>query len=85
MSDWIASLIRTWVPMLAGMVIAWLTAQGILDEESSKTALINLTALLTTLVSGAYYLLVRLLAQWKPIFGYLLVVNKAPEYNLPPK
>jgi len=81
MSDFIVSQIRTYVPMLAGMVIAWLAAQGILDEETSKTALINMTALLTALFSGLYYFLVRVLASWKPVFGYLLGVNKAPEYK----
>ena len=81
MSDFIISQIRTYVPMLAGMVIAWLAAQGILDEETSKAALINMTALLTALFSGLYYFIVRLLAEWKPFFGYFLGVNKAPEYD----
>ena len=81
MSDFLIGLIRTWVPIGVGLVVAWLTAQGILDEETSKTALINLSATLTAVLSGGYYLLVRLLAEWKPGFGILLGVNKAPAYT----
>jgi hypothetical protein len=80
MSDFVISQIRTYTPMVAGVVIAWLLAQGILDEETSKTMLINMTALLTGLFSGLYYFIVRILAGWKPAFGILLGVNKAPEY-----
>lgn len=82
MSDFLIAQIRTYVPMLVGMVVAWLVAQGILDEETSQTVLINATAALTTLFSALYYFLVRLLAEWKPWFGYLLGVNQAPEYNV---
>ena len=80
MSDFIISLIRTWVPIGVGLVVAWLTAQGILDEETSKAAVINLSATLTAIFSGAYYLGVRLLAKWQPGFEWLLGAPKAPEY-----
>jgi formate hydrogenlyase subunit 3/multisubunit Na+/H+ antiporter MnhD subunit len=81
MSDFVIGQIRTYVPIIAGVVASWLLAQGILDEETAKATVINLTALLTGVFSGLYYFLVRLLAEWKPQFGWLLGVNKAPEYG----
>lgn len=81
MSDFVIAQIRTYVPMLVGMIVSWLAVQGILDEETSKTVIINMTALLTSLFSGLYYFIVRLLAEWKPVFGVLLGYNKAPSYT----
>ena len=42
----------------------------------------ELTLVITAALAGLYYLIVRLLAEWKPFFGNLLGVNKAPEYGL---
>ena len=81
MSDFVIAQIRTYVPMLVGMIVAWLLVQGILDAETSKTVIINMTALLTSLFSGLYYFIVRLLAEKWPFLGVLLGVNKAPAYE----
>jgi hypothetical protein len=81
MSDFLIAQIRTYTPILVGVIVSFLVAQGILDEETSQSMVINLTAVMTGLFSGLYYFLVRLLAEWKPGFGILLGYNKAPEYN----
>ena len=81
MSDFVIAQIRTYVPMLVGLIVSWLLVQGILDEETSKTLIINMTALFTSLFSGLYYFIVRLLAEKWPAFGILLGVNKAPVYE----
>jgi len=81
MSDFLIAQIRTYTPIFAGVVVSWLVTQGILDEETSKAVLINVTAALTGIFGGLYYFIVRVLAEWKPGFGVLLGYNKAPEYN----
>ena len=81
MSDFLIAQIRTYTPILAGVLISWLVTQGILDEETAQSTVINLTAALTGIFSGLYYFIVRVLAEWKPGFGILLGYNKAPEYS----
>lgn len=71
--DFVASLIRTYVPLLVGMLVAW----GVLPADSSEPAIVTLTGL----ASGAYYLGARLLERRWPIFGWLLGLPKAPTYT----
>ena len=80
-SDWVISQIRTYVPMIVGAVISWLVVQGIVDEQTGQNLLVAWTSALTAAFGALYYFLVRLLAEWKPWFGVLLGVNKAPAYN----
>lgn len=81
MSDFLIAQIRTWVPALAGAVIAFLVSLGVLDEEASQEALVALTTFGTAIFTGLYYLAVRALAERWPWFGNLLGVNVAPTYN----
>ena len=77
MSAWVISQIRTWVPILVGMVLSWVGQFGLNLYEVEG----ELTIVITAALAGLYYLIVRLLAEWQPWFGYLLGVNKAPEYE----
>ena len=75
MSDFLTSLIRTWVPILVG----YLVSLGLLPASLSDSA----TAAFTALVIGVYYALVRVLETRWPAFGWLLGSPKKPTY-VPP-
>jgi hypothetical protein len=64
------AVIRTIVPAIVG----WLVVAFGIDPESSE-------AFLTMLITAAYYTGVRLLAEFIPQAGWLLLVNKAPRYD----
>jgi uncharacterized membrane protein len=76
-SDYFISLIRTWVPIAVGVVIAWLTAHGV---STDPTVSAGFVAGFTGLLSGAYYALVRLLEAKFPFLGVLLGVPKSASY-----
>lgn len=71
------SILRTGVPLLVGYFTAWPAAQwlGLTDEQ--------ITSLITIVISGIYYLAVRLLEQLAPQFGWLLGYAAKPVY-VPP-
>ena len=73
MSDFIVSLIRTWVPLAVGYLIAW----GVLPADLSESATLALAAIVT----GAYYAIVRALERRWPVVGWLLGTAKAPTYT----
>jgi hypothetical protein len=75
MSDFITSLVRTYVPILIG----YLVSLGILPSTLSDQA----TAAFTALIIGVYYLLVRLLETRFPWLGWLLGSPKTPKYAPP--
>lgn len=82
MSDYLVSLIRTYVPVAVGSALAWLAATlGIVLDKDSSAAL---TAGFVGLAVAAYYTLVRLLERRWPAFGLLLGRREAPTYGLPP-
>lgn len=83
MNDFIIGLIRTWVPIGVGFVLSWLITQGILPEEDYQTLGQQATGVLTAVLAGAYYWLVRLLAKVWPWTGVLLGYNVKPKYNDP--
>lgn len=72
------SLIRTYVPWLAGVVIAWMVSLGVpLDPDVAPA----LTALLVLAASAVYYIAARLLETYvSPRFGWLLGLAKQPDY-----
>lgn len=72
MTDFLISLVRTYVPI----VIGYLVSIGLLPSDLSDEA----TAAFTGLIIGAYYLLARLLEKRWPIFGWLLGAPKQPSY-----
>jgi hypothetical protein len=77
--DQLASLIRTWVPIGVGFVLALLARKFdvVLDEASSAA----LTAGIAALVSAVFYAVVRILeSRWKPV-GWLLGLAVRPQYE----
>ena len=81
MSDFVISLVRTYVPMVVGFLVTWLVSVNVLDPDTAVGVQAGLVSAGTAIISGAYYLLVRLLAEKWPSMGIFLGVNIAPKYN----
>lgn len=78
MNDLITSQIRTYVPLVAGVFLTWLTSLGFEFDAENETLLVSA---LTAALSALYYFVVRKLeARW-PKAGVLLGVGKAPQYK----
>jgi hypothetical protein len=76
----LASLIRTYVPIGVGFVLALLARKYdiVLDDNASAA----LTSGVAALVSAAYYVVVRVLeTRWKAV-GWLLGLPVAPQYDV---
>lgn len=72
------SLVRTVVPVAVGAVVAFFVTSGFALDPEFEVAL---TALLTGLLTVAYYGVARLLELYvAPKFGWLLGLAKAPVY-----
>ena len=81
MSNFITSLIRTYVPIAVGAIASFLLTSGI---EIDANAQLGLVTFLTAVLQGAYYLVARLLEKKFPsIGGLLLGSSKKPEYAEP--
>lgn len=79
MNNYFSSLIRTWVPVGIGVVIAWLSAKvGFVLDESSQ---VGLTAGATGFTIALYYAIVRWAEVKFPQIGWLLGLAKAPGYS----
>lgn len=78
MSDFVTSLIRTYVPIVVGALVAWLSSKGIAIDPSD---VVGFTAFLGAAFSGLYYLIARLLERRFPQLGFLLGSAKKPEYG----
>lgn len=78
MKDLFDSLIRTYVPWLAGVLIGWLVSLGVpLDPEVE----VQVTLALMGAASVLWYALVRVFEVYvSPKFGWLLGLGKQPEY-----
>lgn len=81
LSDTAVSLIRTYVPVIAGAIISWLVSIGInLGAEANVALVTFLTAALTAL----YYTVARLLEKRWPVLGRILLgSSRVPEYTEP--
>lgn len=78
MSQYVISVIRTWVPVLMGSLAGWLLVTfGI---EVPKEAQEELTLLIGGAAIALYYALVRWLEQKFPNVGILLGYIKQPVY-----
>jgi uncharacterized membrane protein (DUF441 family) len=78
MSDFFVSLIRTWVPVGVGAVVAWLLTRGVVvDPETQAGVVIALTGV----TQAVYYALARLLEKKWPVFGVLLGTRNTPTYG----
>jgi hypothetical protein len=69
------SILRTVVPLIVGWVLAQPVVAGLGVTEADAT-----TAA-TAVVTGLYYVAVRLLEQLHPRFGWLLGLPVAPTYT----
>lgn len=75
MNALIISLIRTIVPVIVGAVVTWLLSIGLSLDTAAQN---GLTEFLFALITGLYYLIVRLLERKWPGVGLLLGVAAAP-------
>ena len=81
MTNFLISLIRTYVPIAVGSVISFLVVQyGFVIDESITGQLV---AGLTGLLIAGYYLLARLLERKFPQLGFLLGTSAVPVYVEP--
>lgn len=78
MSDYLVSLIRTWVPVAVGVAITWLGAQLGVDIDSTEAA-----AAVTGVVVAVYYAVARILEDRWPQLGLLLGRASVPAYGTP--
>jgi hypothetical protein len=80
MTEFVLSLIRTWVPIGVGALIAWLASIGI---DAGDQASVGLTVAGTAIITGLYYLIVRTLESRFPWFGVLLGAPRTPARYTP--
>jgi hypothetical protein len=73
LNDTAVSLIRTWVPVAVGAVLAFLANKGF-NIDLNQTAV-------TGVVIAVYYALARFLEKRYPFLGFLLGVPKEPAYE----
>ncbi len=83
MTNFLISLIRTYVPILVGSVISFLVVNYGFVVDESITA--QLTAGLTGVIIAGYYLLARGLERKFPQLGFLLGTPAVPVYVEPTK
>lgn len=74
----VPSLIRTYVPIAVGAVLAWLASRGVNVDDGAAQGLV---AFLTALLSALYYAVARLLESRWPQAGWLLGSPKQPTYK----
>lgn len=82
MSQYIISVIRTWVPIIVGSFIGWLVSLGVEVPENAQNALI---LAIGGIAIGVYYAVIRWLEQKFPNIGVLLGYVKQPVYIDPKK
>jgi uncharacterized membrane protein HdeD (DUF308 family) len=76
-SDFVLSMIRTWVPVAAGFIVAWLANYGFQVDSTA------LAVVLMGVATGGYYIVARFLEQIWPALGRILIslgVVGKPEY-----
>jgi hypothetical protein len=73
-SDYLVSLVRTFVPVVVGYLLSVLTGLGIdVDPTAAET-------IISGLFIGGYYALARALEKAQPWFGVLLGWKATPTY-----
>jgi len=70
-----ASIIRTLTPLIVGLIMS-VVGSEVADIDPS-----TLTACVTTVLTAAYYILVRLLEKRWPKAGFLLLLPIRPRYD----
>jgi hypothetical protein len=77
-TDYLASLIRTYIPVAIGAIAAWLTTRGIRLDHATTTAL---ATGLTGAFTAIYYGAVRAAEHRWPSLGRLLGIARKPAYR----
>lgn len=79
LSNYVSSIIRTWVPVGIGAVAAWLSTKVgfVVDEDTKAQGIAFFTGLLISL----YYALIRWIEIKVPKVGWLLGLAKMPGYS----
>lgn len=77
MNNFVTSLIRTWSPVVVGVIVTYFARKGFTFDDQFST---NLLLAIQGLLSGLYYLVVRLLEKKFPQVGVLLGVAAKPKY-----
>ena len=80
MSDFVISMIRTWVPYAVAFIVGWLVSLGVLDEETGKEAAAAISGGFVLVFGSAYYWAIRLFSKKWPGLEYLLGYKKPPVY-----
>ena len=76
-SDYVKSLVRTWVPVAVAAIVTALVHAGIPLPAGSRT---TLASLIGGVVGAGWYALVRLVEKKHPKLGWLLGTPGAPSY-----
>jgi hypothetical protein len=76
----VPSLIRTYVPVVVGSLVAWLITLGVEVDESLQVGLITA---LTGLLIAVYYTVIRLVERKWPKLSVLLGTTQIPAVYAP--
>jgi hypothetical protein len=81
MSDLVVSWLRTVVPTIWGLVIAWLIGKGLLPQELQEQAEAFAMVLIGVCIA-LYHLIVRMVEPWLPDWLTAILIGnpKAPTY-----
>lgn len=80
MTNFVTSLIRTYVPIIVGAIVSYLLTLGIeLDADSQAGLIVAMTGILQAI----YYFIARILEKKFPQFGVLLGSTAKPLYVEP--
>ena len=74
MTDYGRSLIRTFVPLVVGSLVAWLASRGVKVDQSALLPAVD------AIVAAAYYGVIRWAETRWPKAGWLLGAPGAPSY-----
>jgi hypothetical protein len=74
-SDQLKSIVRTFVPVVVGLILSGLATIGVEVPEGALTTVVD------ALFVGGYYALVRVLEEKNPSFGWLLGLPTPPNYE----
>lgn len=79
LSDYVLSVIRTWVPVLVASALVFLAREWNIGVSESTSAALTTNAI--AVVTLAYYALVRLAERRWPKIGWLLGAARTPTYS----
>lgn len=74
----VTSFIRTYVPIVVGIVVSWLATKGLEFDNATQ---VQLVSVFTGALIALYYAVVRVLETKWAKFGWLLGKPKAPTYG----